>query len=241
MEIEELKKEVASTTWWHRIDLGHGIVTPGADDSAYKLKQLGMPDNLQNWTVLDIGASDGFFSFEAERRGASRVLAADAWTGECWGMQPKTGFEVARRALDSKVEDMQIHVLEISPEKVGVFDLVLLLGVLYHMRHPLLALERVFSVTGKQLILETHIERLGGTRPAMIFYPGSELNRDPTNWWGPNPAAVEAMLTSAGFQKVVKVREYPPRQAAGVRQKIKGAVLPLRKREVTRAVYHAWR
>ena len=241
MNIDELRKEVAKTTWWHTIDLGHGIVTPGTDNSSYKLRNLGIPDNLQHTTVLDIGASDGFFSFEVERRGASRVLATDVWSGQCWGMQAKTGFDVARRALNSKVESMGIEVLDISPDKVGVFDLVLFLGVLYHMRHPLLALERVFSVTGKQLILETHVERLGATRPVMVFYPGSELNRDPTNWWGPNPAAVEAMLKTVGFRKVVKFREYPPRERRGLRRKLKGFLPFFHRKDVTRAVFHAWR
>jgi tRNA (mo5U34)-methyltransferase len=241
MDGEELRQQVARTTWWHTIDLGYGIVTPGCDNSAYKLQQFGLPKSLADMTVLDIGASDGFFSFEAERRGARRVLATDIWSGEVWGMQPKTGFQIARKALNSKVESMEIDVLDLTPEKVGVFDLVLFLGVLYHMRHPLLALERVFAVTGRQLILETHIEWVGGTRPMMVFYPGSELNRDPTNWWGPNPAAVEAMLKSVGFSKVVKYREYPPRRRVGLRKTIKGFLPFLRKQDVTRAVFHAWR
>lgn len=241
VNVDELKREVAGTSWWHTIDLGHGIITAGADNSPYKLKQLGMPEKLQQMTVLDVGASDGFFSFEAERRGASRVLATDIWSGQCWGMQVKTGFDVARRALNSNVADMEIDVLAISPEKVGVFDLVLFLGVLYHMREPLLALERVYSVTGQQLILETHMERVGGDRPVMVFYPGSELNQDPTNWWGPNPAAVEAMLKTVGFRKVVKFREYPARERVGLRRKIKGALPLSRKKDVTRVVYHAWR
>lgn len=93
-------------------------------------------------------------------------------------------------------------MLDHSPETVGVFDLVLFLGVLYHMRHPLLALERVFSVTGKQVIIESHVDILDYDRPAMAFYPGDEVNGDPSNWWGPNVAAVEAMLNVVGFQKV---------------------------------------
>jgi hypothetical protein len=83
------------------------------------------------------------------------------------GCRPKRGFQIARRALNSNVESRQIGVLGLSPETVGVFDLVLFLGVLYHMRHPLLALEKVFSVTGKQLILETHI---GGTVSDVLLY-----------------------------------------------------------------------
>jgi tRNA (mo5U34)-methyltransferase len=156
-------------------------------------------------------------------------------------MQAKRGFEIARRALNSKVESVEVDVLDIAPGKIGVFDLVFFLGVLYHMRHPLLALEKVFSVTGKQLILETHIERVGGTRPAMVFYPGSELNHDPTNWWGPNPAVVEAMLKCVGFSRVLKYCEYPPQRPVSLRKKVKRALPFIRTQDVTRAVFHAWR
>ena len=237
---DELRKEVDTITWWHRINLKHGIITPGCDNTPYKLTQIGMPEYLTNWTVLDIGASDGYFSFEAERRGASRVLAADVWDGKCWGMQAKTGFDIARKALQSKVESIQIDVLDIMPETVGTFDLVLFLGVLYHMPHPLLALERVFSVTKKQLILESHIERVGGNRPMVVFFPGSEMNNDPTNWWGPNVAAIEAMLKTVGFRRVEKYREYPPKERIGLRQSLKAYIPGLAKKDVTRVVFQAW-
>jgi tRNA (mo5U34)-methyltransferase len=199
---DELRKEVAKITWWHRIDLGHGVVTPGVDDTPEKLKTLGFPEDLTGMTVLDIGAWDGFFSFEAERRGADRVLAIDSCyrDGESW--QTNSGFDLAHRVLNSKVEHREMDVLDVSPEEIGRFDLVLFLGVLYHMRHPLLALEKVFSVTGKQLILETHADMLLHNRPAMAFYPEKELENDPTNWCGPNSAAVKAMLKSVGFRKV---------------------------------------
>jgi len=111
-------------------------------------------------------------------------------------------------------------VMDHSPETVGVFDLVLCLGVLYHMRHPLLALEKVASVTGRQLILETHVDMLEHKRPAGAFYPGGELNSDPSNWWGLNPAAIEAMLKEVGFREVRTVScyhrapLYPPRPFA---------------------------
>jgi tRNA (mo5U34)-methyltransferase len=74
--------------------------------------------------------------------------------------------------------------------------------VLYHLRHPLLALERVRSVSKKLLIMETHIDLPHTQRPAMAFYPGSEANNDPTNWWGPNEACCVEMLKNAGFQNV---------------------------------------
>ena len=91
---------------------------------------------------------------------------------------------------------------DLDPEILGTFDLVLFLGVLYHMRDPLRALERVAAVTEHQLILETLVDALGATRPMAGFYPGAEVNNDSTNWWGPNPAAVEGMLRAVGFQRV---------------------------------------
>ena len=121
MTTDELKRHVAEIKWWHRIDLGNGIVTPGLDDSPAKLERIGMPEDLSGRTVLDIGAWDGFFSFEAERRGARRILAVDSfcWSGSGWGA--KEGFELARSVLKSKVEDFDCEVLDISPDKIGVF------------------------------------------------------------------------------------------------------------------------
>jgi tRNA (mo5U34)-methyltransferase len=201
-DFDALKREVAAIQWWHTIDLGNGIVTPGVDPTPARLRQIHFPQDLTDKTMLDIGAWDGFFSFEAERRGARRVLATDSfcWGGGGWGN--KAGFELARRALDSRVDDLKIDPLDLAPETVGTFDLVLFLGVLYHMRHPLLALERVASVTRGQLILQTQVDLLGVPRAAMAFYEGSECNNDPTNWCGPNPAALFAMLRTVGFSKI---------------------------------------
>ncbi|MGH9767760.1 MAG: DUF1698 domain-containing protein [Blastocatellia bacterium] len=205
---------------------------------------MSMPEDPREWTVLDIGAWDGFFSFEVERRGASRVLATDSysWDGGGWGA--KAGFDLARRALDSRVEDLKIDVLDLTPERVGVFDLTLFLGVLYHLRHPLLALERVASVTGKMLILDTHVDLINHTRPMMAFYPGREVNNDPTNWWGPNPAAVEAMLKTAGFRDVKLVRlllGQPRRAARAVKRMLTEQKPLLATMAQDRAVFHAWR
>ncbi len=83
---DHLRELVASRPWWHRIDLGHGIVTPGLDDSARKLEWLQLPDSFEGKSVLDVGAYDGFFSFEAERRGARRVVASDWFAWKLSGM-----------------------------------------------------------------------------------------------------------------------------------------------------------
>ncbi len=93
-------------------------------------------------------------------------------------------------------------MLDLSPQRVGTFDIVLFLGVLYHLPNPLLALERIASVTTNFLVLETVVDMVGFGRPAAAFYPGRELNGDPTNWWGPNAAAVHGMLRAVGFARV---------------------------------------
>jgi len=202
VDAQTLRAEAEAIRWWHPIDLGGGLVTPGIDVTPARLAEIRMPEDLSGLSVLDIGAWDGFFSFEAERRGATRVLATDSfcWDGGGWGT--KKGFELARRALGSRVEDKRIEVLDLSPGTVGVFDLVLFLGVLYHMKHPLFALERVASVTAGQLIMQTQVDMLAVGRPALAFYPGTELNGDPTNWFAPNPPALKAMLETVGFRKV---------------------------------------
>ncbi len=204
----------AQIDWWHQIELPGGYVTPGPDRSAEKLASLRLPD-LTGKTVLDVGAFDGYFSFAAERQGASRVVALDT----CMWQRPggKDGFEYARRALDSNVESVEVEVLDISPETVGRFDVVLFLGVLYHMRHPLLALERIASVTAELLVMETLVDLTFLRSPAAAFYPWALL-RDDTNWWGPNRAAVTAMLGSVGFERVAA---YPAKRLT--RARLRGA------------------
>jgi len=240
----ELQAAVARIRWYHSINLGHGIVTPGESQTEQMLSRLHLPERLDGLTVLDIGAWDGFYSFEAERRGARRVLATDyyCWSGPGWGT--KAGFELARRTLGSSVEDQEIDVPDLTPERVGVFDVVLFLGVLYHLRNPLLALERVFSVTGRHLILETHVDMLHCFRPACAFYPGDELNRDPTNWFGPNSTAVVGMLKAVGFRKMAVVRRphaLPVRLARALYETLRGRGRLVQAMNQGRLVVHAWR
>lgn len=201
----ELMRQVNAIKWYHTIDLGEGVVTPGADNTPRKLRRISLPDRLDGKTVLDIGAWDGFFSFEAERRGASRVLATDSfvWSGQTWA--DKRGFDLARRQLGSRVEERLIDVMELSPAAVGTFDIALFLGVLYHMKHPLLALERLASVTQELAIIETVVDMLSVSRPAIAFYAGDELAHDPTNWCAPNPPALAAMLRTVGFRRIEMV------------------------------------
>lgn len=211
MDVVDVRKQVLAREWFHRIDLGNGIVTPGIDDSPRKLEGLRMPADLTGKTVLDVGAYDGFFSFAAERRGAARVLATDKVCWNLYGMATKDGFDLAKRALGSRVEEMEIAVEDITPERVGVFDVVMMLGVLYHAQDPFRYIRIAASVCREMLLLETHVDAEDYPRPAMVFYPGATLNGDTTNYWGPNRAAVEGMLLECGFQRVDAFKWAPQR------------------------------
>ena len=243
----DVRTRAEQLRWYHTIDLGHGVVTRGVDNTPERLARLRLPESFAGRSVLDIGAWDGFFSFEAERRGAARVVASDhyAWHGTGWGTgQGKAGFDLARTALGSSVEDVDIDVLDLSPERIGTFDVVFFLGVLYHVPNPLLALERVASVTKGLLVLETVVDMLGISRPAAAFYPGRELNNDPTNWWGPNHAAVAGMLQAVGFARVEVVspiRTAPYRAARAVYHQLKGKNGLVQAYRQDRAVFHAYK
>jgi tRNA (mo5U34)-methyltransferase len=241
-DVDALRAEVDEIAWWHTIDLGNGIVTPGRDETPARWPLLGLPDSLAGLSVLDIGAWDGFYSFEAERRGAPRVVAADQYAWNHLGTG-RRGFDCAHRALDSKVETREVDVLELSPDTAGgTFDLVLFLGVLYHLRDPIRALERVASVTGDRLVLETHVDLLGGRAPAAAFYPGPELYGDATNWWGPNVPALLGMLMATGFDEATVVHLTPRRQR--LRNAVGSRIVPNRPRHRYshgRAVVHARR
>jgi tRNA (mo5U34)-methyltransferase len=201
---QELLDRVNSLPWFHQLDLGEGIITPGytslevlrASADAF----FNMP--LNGKSVLDIGCYDGFYSFEALRRGAAHVLAADHFM---WHTDPRCreAFELARSRIAPDLPDIDIDVPDMSQERVGTFDIVLFAGVLYHLRNPFLGIERVAPLVGETMILETHLDAFSEPRPAMIFYPTDEQNNDRSNWWGPNPACVEAMLKDVGFSRVV--------------------------------------
>jgi len=236
---EELQAQADAIGWFHSIDLAPGVRTKGLSELVVATDQL--PD-MAGRTVLDIGAWDGYYSFEAERAGASRVVALDhyAWgvdieaRNEYWaecisaGVLPdqgrdttdfwrpdlpwRRGFDFAHQVLGSKVEPVVADFMTADLDELGPFDVVLYLGVLYHMKEPLTALERVRKVTGTVAVIETeavHFERYDH-EPLLQFHAGSQVQIDFGNWFVPTAVALRALCTAAGFSRVETVVGPPP-------------------------------
>lgn len=187
--------------WYHRIELAPGLITPGINDSATVLKNiesLGLPQDASGLRVLDIGCRDGFFSFAMEARGAKV-------TGVDYAPSSTTGFDVAARILDSKVEYVVENVYDLDPQRYGRFDIVFFLGVLYHLRNPLLALDRIRQILnpGGLLFVECQLstdERVNSLDiPVWQFYPRAALNNDETNKWAPNLPGLCYVVEEAEF------------------------------------------
>ena len=152
-----LAETVRQYRWFHSIDLGNGIITPGAKSPAvHKIEAAAFfdPIQMEGATVVDIGAWNGFYSFEAKRRGARRVLATDHFAWET--LRGRDAFELSRSVLDLDIEAFDIDVPDISPEKLGTFDVVLFLGVFYHLFDPIDGLRRAASLAKEVLVIETH-------------------------------------------------------------------------------------
>src|SRR3984957_2595655 len=185
--------------WYHSMELPDGRVIAGfqsIERLRARIAQFPIPADLRGKRVLDIGAWDGWFSFEMERRGAE-VMAIDA--------TPHERFRIARELLGSKVEFRVDDVCRLSPDKIGHFDIVLFLGVLYHLKHPMLALERVCELATEMVCVESFVTDDGSdlsARPVMEFYATTELCGQFDNWVGPNVACLLAMCRTAGFARV---------------------------------------
>jgi tRNA (mo5U34)-methyltransferase len=229
----ELADRIRGHQWFHSMDLGDGLVTRG-DSAPSELIARAMPD-LRGKSVLDVGAWDGKYSFEAEAAGASRVVALDHYVWrldpaarqayydrcEAEGILPdpdridrgflvegdflpgKQGFDLVHAYLDSKVEAVVDDFTTMDLDRLGCFDVVLYLGVLYHMVDPLGALQRLRRVTAEVALIETAgIEVPGYTASSLVeFYPGDALHADYGNWFAPSAAALLGMCRAAGFRR----------------------------------------
>jgi tRNA (mo5U34)-methyltransferase len=202
--------------WYHILELGNGIVTPGHWDLRTIVGALPWPD-LKGKRVLDVGTFDGFYAFWMEQQGAAEIVATDILDHRSWDWPPRereagirametqqlpkgSGFQIAKAVLSSKAEREVISIYELSPERLGTFDVVICGDLLLHLRDPLRALDAVRSVTKGHFLsvelLEPMLTVLHPKRPVATHYPGY----GPRQWSIPNAAAHRAWLTVSGFE-----------------------------------------
>ena len=189
--------------WWHSFELPDGTRIDGVNSITslrHRIAQFPVPEDLRGKRVLDIGTWDGWFAFEMERRGA-QVVAIDCWENPL--------FHEMHARLGSRVEYHQLDMFDLTPERIGRFDIVLFMGVLYHLKHPLLALERVCALSTDLACVDSFIlreehrpgERLAG-RALMEFYETNEMGGQTDNWVGPNLECLLAFCRTAGFARI---------------------------------------
>jgi tRNA (mo5U34)-methyltransferase len=216
----EIRERVlALGDWFHNLNLAGVPTAPEhflGDYPAVKWRKFAqaLPSDLTGASVLDVGCNAGFYSFELKRRGAARVL----------GIDPDARY-LAQARLAAEVNGLDVEFRQLPVWQVGKlrerFDVVLFLGVLYHLRHPLLALDLLREhVVGDLLVFQSLQRGSDGSKALSSDYPFSERDvfeqreypklhfvehryaDDPTNWWIPNAACSQAMLRSAGFEIV---------------------------------------
>jgi tRNA (mo5U34)-methyltransferase len=203
--------------WFHNLDLGGVQTAPEhflGDYPRIKWRRFAhvVPESLEGKSVLDIGCNAGFYAIEMKKRGARRVLGIDS--DEAY---------LAQARFAAQVEGVEVELRAMSVYEIGhlreQFDLVLFMGVLYHLRHPLLALDLLHRhVVRDQLLFQSMLRGTPEVAPVHDDYPFTEeavfeapgaprmqfversFAGDSTNWWIPNRACVEAMLRSAGFE-----------------------------------------
>jgi tRNA (mo5U34)-methyltransferase len=203
----EARKMVASIAHWHhKFEICSGVVTPGTYEPRFLFDKLQLPDDMTGVRALDVGASDGFFSMQMALRGAS-VTAVD--------YRPKNlhGFALMESLTGLNFDYHQLNVYSITPDKFGCFDIVLFLGVLYHLPDMIRALDTLRQVCKGQLFLETEHERELQPGVAVArYYEAATLAGDITNFWSPNRECVNAMLRDAGFSPA-RSESWSPRRS----------------------------
>ncbi|HYN86323.1 MAG TPA: DUF1698 domain-containing protein [Pyrinomonadaceae bacterium] len=216
--------------WFHCIDLGAGLVTKTVTAvgepvehprPTWERVRPHLPDDLTGKTVLDVGCNAGFYCVEAKRRGARRVLGIDAQRSLVRQAQ------FVRRVLGLDIEYRRESVYDLDPNVAGQFDVTLALGLVYHLKHLVLALEKLFQVTRELLIVETAVfppgrspgsfaHPVGGLRPTLhplAYVENPQGSKEAIyNWFLPSPDALRALLLNTGFDEVtVHPGEYEER------------------------------
>lgn len=205
--------------WYHRIDLPDGLVTPGW--APINRDSYGIPESLEGKRVLDVGAWDGYWTFEALKRGAAEVVAIDDFSDQLGEDVKRTAwdtFDLCRDALGYSEDVCSRHdmtVYDITPEMFGTFDVVFFFGTLYHLRYPLLSLDKLSAVcTGnifvESAILDDYSPYKGGlnfgypgNQMVMEFYPDKNYGKNESNWWAPTLSCMGSMVAAAGFSNIM--------------------------------------
>jgi len=218
LSAEQIRRRVKELgPWFHNLDLGGVPTAPEhfLGDYPYikwRLFQDAIPADLSGRTVLDVGCNGGFYSIEMKRRGASRVVGIDF--DETYLAQARFAAEVS--GVDIELRNLSVYDVARLGER---FDVVLFMGVLYHLRHPLLALDLLHEhVVGDLLVFQSLMRGSPDAEPLQpdysfwetavfdsptfprLHFIEKKYTGDPTNWWIPNRAGAEAMLRSAGFE-----------------------------------------
>jgi tRNA (mo5U34)-methyltransferase len=187
--------------WFQRFELADGVYTPGTNDLDWVFATAAVPRDLSGKTALDIGTSNGGAAFELERRGAERVVAVDIFPPSWFG------FDAVKEFLGSRVEFVEATAYELPALLDETFDVVIFWGVLYHLRHPLLALDSLRALLRGTCYLETAVcdgeLREMRSLPLARFYRGAELHGDSSNWFAPTIKALLDWCSSAGLDAQV--------------------------------------
>ena len=213
---------LAEAGLYHSFRLDDGVVLHGVlslELLEARLAAFQLPLDLTGRRVLDVGPWDGYFAFEMERRGAD-VTAIDYVDLDT--------FRALHHALKSRVDYRRLDVYEIDPKIHGTYDIVLFLGVLYHLKHPLLALEKICAVTTDVCIVDGFVIDGESARqgiqppvPFVEFYEHDELGGQLDNWFGPTVGAVESLVRAAGFASAEVLRITPTTATVAAHRKWK--------------------
>jgi tRNA (mo5U34)-methyltransferase len=215
-EAAALVAQVKNVQWYHTMDLGHGVVTPGFFDHGPTLQHYHLPERLAGQRVLDVATYNGFWAFEFERRGAAEVIATDIetmanvdlaprrranMTAEELRQQTGAGFAIAHAAYRSRVRREIVDVYDLGSERLGTFDLVMCSDLLLHLTNPIRALQRIRSVTrGSAYISDMYDPHLDHYGPAGLMHYRSGMND--YVWWTFSLSGLQQMIQDAGFSRV---------------------------------------
>jgi hypothetical protein len=227
---ERLLAEAAKYYWYHCVELAPGVVTDGVFDMTPVLPEYRVPDDMTGMDVLDVGRASGFFAFEFERRGAC-VVATDIASLADWdwvgGDETRAdrlavhaahsaedhisgAFRFAKAARGSSVEEKTVNVYELDPAVFGgrKFDLVFAGSIASHLRDPILAFERLRSVTkGSCIVAAPSFDIPAVRNHAMMTLVGT-ADEDRRSWWVMNARGLAETLRCAGFPEVELVSEF---------------------------------